>query len=72
MVNTVRPKAIEMPTKPIPNSGNPAANTALPQPPSTSQSVPINSATSFFINIELSYYYLQDQINTEQRGFADL
>lgn len=35
--------------KPIPNSGNPAANTALSKPPRTSQSVSLNSTTIFFI-----------------------
>ena len=34
---------------PIPNSGNPAAKIALPQPPKTSQKVPKNSANNFFI-----------------------
>jgi hypothetical protein len=42
--NTVRPNARETPSKPIPTSGNAAASTALPQPPRTSQNVPINSA----------------------------
>src|SRR5690606_12987434 len=32
----------------MPTSGNPAAITALPQPPSTSQKVPMNSAPYFF------------------------
>jgi len=32
MVTTVRPKASDTPAKPIPNSGNPAAKTALPHP----------------------------------------
>jgi hypothetical protein len=49
MVTTVNPNAIATPTNPIPSSGYAAASTALPHPPSTSQSVPINSATSFFI-----------------------
>src|SRR5580704_12100322 len=44
MVRTVRPKASETPTKPIPRPGNAAARTALPQPPKTSQKVPKNSA----------------------------
>ena len=35
----------------------PAANTALPQPPNTSQKVPINSATERFVNDIL---FLQD------------
>src|SRR3954470_14356227 len=46
MVTTVRPKASEMPTRPMPTSGNLAASTALPQPPKTSQKVPNNSATA--------------------------
>ena len=52
MVKTVRPKAKETPTSPIPINGSDikfAANTALPQPPSTSHKVPINSAIAFFI-----------------------
>src|SRR5688572_11666140 len=49
-VRTVSPKASDTPTRPIP-SGLPsppkfAARTALPQPPSTSQNVPISSAIS--------------------------
>ena len=32
----------------MPVPGNAAARTALPQPPSTSQNVPTNSAPSFF------------------------
>jgi hypothetical protein len=50
IVNTVKPNASETPTKPMPNSGYPAAKTALPQPPKTNQNVPINSALSFFFN----------------------
>lgn len=37
----------ETPRRPMPTCGNAAANTALPQPPSTSQNVPRNSADSF-------------------------
>ncbi|MNC64974.1 hypothetical protein D3C81_2042370 [compost metagenome] len=48
MVNTVRPNARETPSRPIPTLGNAAASTALPQPPSTSQKVPINSAAYGF------------------------
>src|SRR6185369_9225375 len=44
MVRTVRPKATETPSSPIPTPGNAAASTALPQPPRTSQKVPTNSA----------------------------
>src|SRR5664280_844957 len=44
MVSTVRPRAT--PSNPIPTSGNLAASTALPQPPSTNQNVPTNSADS--------------------------
>src|SRR5579883_1037036 len=47
MVKTVKPKANATPTNPIPRLGKAAARTALPQPPSTSQSVPMNSAASF-------------------------
>src|SRR5450759_559814 len=46
MVSTVRPKARATPSNPIPTSGNLAASTALPQPPSTNQNVPTNSADS--------------------------
>ena len=38
----------------MPTSGNAAASTALPQPPSTSQNVPIASATYFFAFIQVS------------------
>ena len=34
----------------MPTSGNVAASTALPQPPSTSQNVPMNSANRRFNN----------------------
>src|SRR5471030_417860 len=40
MVNTVSPNARATPNSPIPTAGNAAANTALPQPPNTSQNVP--------------------------------
>src|SRR5260221_5632740 len=50
MVRTVRPKASATPTSPMSISGNFAASTALPQPPKTSQKVPMNSAPSFFDN----------------------
>src|SRR4029079_4322574 len=46
MVTTVRPKASDTPTRPMPTSGNFAASTAAPQPPNTSQKVPNNSATA--------------------------
>src|SRR6185312_7252579 len=46
MVSTVSPKASATPRKPMPSAGTAAASTALPQPPSTSQSVPISSAAS--------------------------
>src|SRR5882762_5768289 len=49
-VNTVRPNASETPRNPMPTDApsetNLAANTALPQPPKTSQNVPMNSAAS--------------------------
>ena len=48
IVRTVRPKASETPSRPMPTSGNAAASTALPQPPKTSQNVPINSAATTF------------------------
>src|SRR5580693_3102171 len=44
MVKTVSPKAQATPRKPMPVLGKPAASTAAPQPPKTSQNVPINSA----------------------------
>src|ERR1044071_7746409 len=50
MLTTVKPKASDTPTKPMPISGNLAASTALPHPPKTSQKVPMNSAVSFFDN----------------------
>ena len=49
IVRTVRPKASDTPSSPIPTSGNAAARTALPQPPRTSQNVPINSAPIFLV-----------------------
>jgi MFS family permease len=54
MVISVRPKASATPSRPMPSwtpsqVRNLAAMTALPQPPSTSQKVPMNSAPSFFI-----------------------
>src|SRR5580692_1462979 len=44
MVNTVSPKASATPTNPIPKPGKAASRTAAPQPPNTSQNVPMNSA----------------------------
>src|SRR6478735_9167101 len=54
MVTTVRPKASETPTRPMPTFGNPAAMTALPQPPKVSQKVPIASAAYFFMLMRFS------------------
>jgi hypothetical protein len=48
MVNTVSPKAKATPANPIPRPGKAAAKTALPQPPKTSQNVPMNSAKDLF------------------------
>src|SRR4051794_4385118 len=48
MVSTVSPKASETPSNPMPTCGKAAASTAAPQPPSTSQAVPRNSAVSLF------------------------
>jgi hypothetical protein len=48
MVITVKPNASETPKRPMPTFGNAAANTALPQPPKTSQKVPMNSAVRRF------------------------
>ncbi len=57
IVKTVRPKASDTPNKPIPTSGKVAENTALSQPPSTRQNVPMNSASSFFISVCCSPWY---------------
>src|SRR5579864_164764 len=46
MVRTVSPKANATPAKPMPTAGNPAASTAAPHPPKTSQNVPKNSANA--------------------------
>src|SRR5580700_8596989 len=46
MVKTVSPKAHATPKKPMPVLGKPAASTAAPQPPKTSQNVPMNSAAA--------------------------
>src|SRR5262245_36652986 len=48
IVSNVRPKASATPSQPMPTLGYPVASTALPQPPSTSQNVPINSAANRF------------------------
>ena len=53
IVRTVRPKARETPAKPIPSSGNAAANTALPHPPNTNQNVPTNSAVRRWVMLIL-------------------
>ena len=50
MVRTVSPKASATPTNPIPRLGNAAANTALPQPPKTSQNVPRHSAVALLVS----------------------
>src|SRR5436189_45147 len=44
MVRTVSPNAKDTPSSPMPTLGKAAAKTALPQPPKTSQKVPIASA----------------------------
>src|SRR6267142_6378403 len=49
MVKTVRPKASDTPSSPIPTPGNAAASTALPQPPNTSRKVPRDSARVLFM-----------------------
>jgi hypothetical protein len=57
---------------PMPKRGNAAASTALPQPPSTSQKVPMNSAASFLVKgITDSCLYICDFRNgrlTRRRG----
>ncbi len=44
IVRTASPKARATPSRPTPTPGKPAASTAVPQPASTSQNVPIASA----------------------------
>src|SRR5258708_10883127 len=57
MVSTVRPKARATPEYPMPTLGTPAAITAAPHPPNTSQKVPKNSAAARLpIGIELSLH----------------
>src|SRR6185295_14775787 len=51
MVTTLRPKASDTPTNPMPTCGKPAAITALPHPAKVSQNVPIASAAYFFVVI---------------------
>ncbi len=51
MVTTVKPKASETPSRPIPTPGKAAAITALPQPPKVSQNVPIASAASLRVSM---------------------
>jgi hypothetical protein len=46
MASTLKPKASDTPVRPMPTPGKAAVITALPQPPSTSQKVPKNSAAS--------------------------
>ncbi len=46
IVRTVRPKAKATPANPMPTEGKPAASTAAPHPPKTSQNVPKNSAAA--------------------------
>src|SRR5579863_3549080 len=46
IVSTVRPKARATPAYPMPMPGGPAASTAEPHPPNTSQKVPKNSAAA--------------------------
>src|SRR4051794_41745465 len=60
IVSTVRPKASETPSNPIPTCGNPAAMTAEPQPANVSQKVPIVSAVYFLIwSIGYSFPFAQ-------------
>ena len=61
IVSTVRPKANATPSSPMPTFGKAAASTALPQPPSTSQNVPMNSAASRFVRgMVFSLYLVSD------------
>src|SRR5215211_5833324 len=65
IVSTVRQKASETPSKPIPTCGNPAAMTAEPQPANVSQNVPIASATYFLIwSIGCSSLFAQGHAKT--------
>ncbi len=48
IVSTVKPNASATPANPIPRPGKAAASTAAPQPPNTSQNVPMNSAKDLF------------------------
>src|SRR5271166_5107235 len=51
MVSTVRPNARATPANPMPSVGKPAARTAEPQPPKTSQKVPKNSAMARLVRV---------------------
>src|SRR5208282_553391 len=51
MVSTVKPKARATPTNPMPSVGKPAASTAAPHPPKTSQKVPKNSARARLLRV---------------------
>src|SRR5579862_8702871 len=59
MVRTVSPKAKATPTYPMPR-WTPAARTALPQPPKTSQKVPKNSAIARFVRFIVSPLFPKD------------
>src|SRR4051812_38174558 len=54
MVRTVSPKASATPSRPMPTCGKPAASTALPHPPNTSQNVPKASAASLLPILQAS------------------
>ncbi len=71
MVNTVKPNAKETPSNPMPTFEKEAARTALPQPPNTSQNVPINSAPNFFDNstINTPLFLLKTQIILLHKDF---
>ena len=49
IVRTVSPNASATPSSPMPTCGNAADSTALPQPPKTSQNVPMASAIARFL-----------------------
>ena len=51
----------------MPTSGRPAAITALPQPPSTNQNVPIASASNLRIRMQLQKEEI-DRMNRESPG----
>src|SRR5258708_30103334 len=70
IVRTVNPKANATPSSPIPTPGNAAARTALPQPPNTSQKVPMNSATDFLCRL-IVFLALQNEYSEQCTASTD-